>query len=774
MFNFSQIAQILGQQDAESQQQIAHFAFDSRMHLEDPKATLFVAIETSTNDGHKYIADLMKQGVRHFIITNPRYQIPSSHFVLVKDSIQALQDLASAYRLTSKAKVIGITGSNGKTICKDALWSICTKAGLNTIKSPRSFNSQLGVALSLLQLKKDTEVAIIEAGISKPGEMEKLAQMIQPDLGICTHLGDAHEVGFKNAAEKVAEKIKLFNTSGKILISANNKYLKDFENVLGNRQKLEKVAWLQDNDLLEINGQSFSLNQTDEVSLNNLSLAISAAQELGITHIEAKLKDWNLPTNRLSLLDGQYNSIIVNDSYTSDSQALEAAINFTKQNAGNRKWVAIITAFEHGIGGQKIIDMLRDNDAERIYTIGSGFENPSFSNVHEIMLHLSPSDFKDRAVLIKGLRAFNLEKVSHWLEERKNTTKLIINLDLLQANYAILANQVDASVRKLVMLKAYAYGAGAGQIARFLKTIAPDYVGVAHVDEGVQLRKAGLNLPILVLYTDLEDLETVATYSLEPIVYSMENLKGVLEYDKEPLKIHIEFDTGMHRLGFAPSELPEIGEALKISKHKVIGVMSHLSSADEASMDDFTEEQIELFGRLSAQLEQTIGCSVIKHLCNSIATERFPKAHFDMVRLGIGLYGFVSNQVNAIGRLESQIVQIKSIPSGDGVGYGNKDKSDKIRQIAIVPIGYADGFDRGLGNGRWSVIVHNKECETVGNICMDMCMIDVTNVDCKVGDRVILFGNDNKVEEMAEVLETIPYEVVSRISERVKRVYLSE
>ena len=774
MYQFNKIAQLLGVNGSSSDQVITHFAYDSRMYIENPKATLFTAIKTDTNDGHLYIEELIAQGVQHFIISDSSYITDKAHFIAMSDGLKALQMLAAAYRANSNAKIIGITGSNGKTICKDALWAICTHAGLNTIRSPRSFNSQLGVALSLLQLKEDTEIAVIEAGVSKPGEMDGLASMIQPEISICTHLGDAHDVGFKNIEEKIEEKSKLFYTSDKVIVSANNKYVSNLRNHINLNQNLVEVSWKWENDLLVLGNQSYALKQSDEVSLNNLSLAIYVAQELGITGIEDNLTKWGLPSNRLSLLEGQYNSILINDSYTSDAQALEAAINFTKQNRGDRKWVAIVTAFEHSRGGDGVLNMLRENGAERIYTVGTGFSHSNYTNVFDLMQHLSPIDFKDKAVLIKGLRSYNLEKVSHWLQERKNTTQLVINLDLLKTNYKILKGHLDPSVRTLVMLKAYAYGAGTGQIARFLKIVLPDYVGVAHVDEGVQLRKAGLNLPILVLYTDIEDLETIVAYNLEPIVYSLSYLKEIIQYNSETVRLHIEFDTGMHRLGFDPEDINEICQLLQDSKHKVVGVMSHLSSADQPELDSITEQQIESFGQLGNQLEKSLGYPVIKHLANSIGTERFANAHFDMVRLGIGLYGFISNQVQAIGRLETQIIQIKKVPAGQGVGYGNRDISDKERTIAILPIGYADGFDRGLGNGKWSVIVNNKKCQTVGNICMDMCMIDVTYMDCNQGDRVILFGNDNTVDEMAKVLGTIPYEIVSRISERVKRVYLSE
>lgn len=744
-----------------------------------PKETLFVAFKTTSNDGHTYISSLIEKGITHFIVQDPSYISSAANFILVSDTLHAIQRLAQYYREQTNATVIGITGSNGKTICKDAMATIAQTAQKKVIQSPRSFNSQIGVAFSLLQLKQDTEVAIIEAGISKPKEMKNLAQMIQPDIGIMTHLGDAHQDGFQTESEKVLEKLMLFEKSKSIVINQVNPQFSFVNNNSSQGVYIESVKLNQlniKNGSIDIDQSRFKVKEMDEVSVNNLALAIKTAQLLGISDdfIQQGINQWKKPQNRLTLLNGYGNSIIINDSYTNDLAALEAAIAFTQVHAGGKAKIAIITALEGATQGESIRKLLLHRGFEKVIPIGEGFEPPYYQDTQAFFKQNTLDDFINKAILVKGLRKHKLEKISHWLEERKNITELIINLNQLSENYHSLQSQLTNKAKTLVMLKAHAYGSGSSQIARFLDSIKPNYIGVAHIDEGIKLRNIGVYQPILVLYTDIEDALSLSKFNLEPVVYSFSYLEKLIQLTDITLSIHIEVDTGMHRLGFDPMLVKEIGDKIKNSTCKVVGIMSHLSSADNPKLDHFTHKQITQFQDFALKLEPALGYSTIKHLCNSIATQRFPEAHFDMVRLGIGMYGFVLNNAKSSIELKTKIAQIKEVPAGDGIGYDNLEPTDYGRNIAVIPIGYADGFDRGLGNGRWSVIVNNIACPTVGNVCMDMTMIDVSKASSQEQDEVVVIGEGASIEKMSEVLDTIPYEIISRISERVKRKYVSE
>jgi alanine racemase len=779
LYSFNHISNVLADGNSASEQIINHFIFDSRMHVINPKETMFVAFKSNTNDGHDFIPQLIQKGVTHFIIQDPKAVSSKAHFILVTDTLHAIQHLAAHFRMQTKALVVGITGSNGKTICKDALATIAKAAGKKVIQSPRSFNSQIGVAFSLLQLKQDTELAIIEAGISKPNEMQKLEAMIKPDIGIITHLGDAHQGNFETDEKKVQEKLTLFKNSRTVLINHSNPKLAIVQKNIFQNNVIEviEVRHLNLNPpKITVNHVDYTCDKLDEVSIHNLLLAIRAAQVIGITHnaIQEGIFAWRKPQNRLTLLNGFGDSVIVNDSYTNDLAALEAAISFTNAHAGGKEKVAIITALEGAKQGDWVRTMLLHQGFAKVIAIGEGFESPFTKDTEAFFKQFKLNNFANKAVLVKGLRKYELEKISHWLEEKKNTTELIINLNKLTENYVSLKKLLAPKTKTLVMLKAHAYGSGSSQIARFLESIKPDYIGVAHIDEGIKLRNIGVKQPILVLYTDIEDARSLSEFNLEPVVYSLSYLDKLAQLEEFELGLHIEVDTGMHRLGFDLDASETIAEKLKNSSCKVVGIMSHLSSADIPNLDSFTNSQISNFEIFANKLEESLGHPTIKHICNSVAIGRFPEAHFNMVRLGIGLYGFVIDNAKSTIELKTKIAQIKEIPAGHGIGYGNLEKADHTRKIAIIPIGYADGFDRGLGNGKWSVIVNTIACPTVGNVCMDMTMIDVSTANCNEQDEVTIIGNDASIENMSQILGTIPYEVISRISERVKRKYVSE
>jgi len=794
LLTFHKIASILNQTAKGSDHQILHVAFDSRMHVADAANTLFVGLNVQS---HQFIADMERKGVRYFLLQQQTAIGPTSQSIVIDNPLQALQKLATHVRLESSAHVVGITGSNGKTMVKDALSAMLSFSDKHFVSSPRSYNSQLGVALSVLQLKQDTDIAIFEAGISKPQEMESLAQMINPHLGILTHIGDAHQEGFDTIEEKIKEKLKLFNTSSKLILNTSNQYLKIILKILKNTYKNLEIAtigeksdadyqWKLDGNSLLVNQQEFKLKNTDSVALENILYAIVAGIELQLSTvaIQKGIDAWHTSNNRLSLLPGKQDSVIINDSYTNDFAALQAAVQFTKRHANSKEKCAIISSISpiKTETTDQIIETLKTANFKEIYSIGKGFEHlsdiPNYVDANAFIAQNNLGKFANKAILIKGQRVLGLEKISHWLEDKKNVTHLEIRLDIMQSNFLYFKSKLSLHTKIMVMVKAHAYGSGAGEVAKYLESIKPDYLGVAYVDEGIALRDAGIKTPILVLYADLEDMRTLYDNQLEPIIYSLEQWDSLQKLPLPQPAIHIELDTGMHRLGFTKKDLPALKTKLIANKTiKVNGILSHLSSADVPAKDEFTHKQITEFEKEAKAIESILGYQTLKHLANSAGINRFPSAHFDMVRLGIGVYGHTvdkEKQLQAVTVLKTSIIQIKKIAPNSGVGYGNHASSSTERTIAILPIGYADGFDRGLGNGNWSVLVNDKPCPTVGNICMDMCMVDISKVKCSAGDEVILFGNKNTVEMMSEILGTIPYEVIARISERVKRIYISE
>ncbi len=789
---FSQIANIFHQEIKNGDIIIQNFAFDSRMFIANIAHTLFIALKTESNDGHHYIEEMRKKGVPFFLIDNPKYV--QSDTILVNNVLEALQKLASLKRKTYPKITIGITGSNGKTMVKDALECILSQTDKAYYCNPRSYNSQLGVALSLLEMPENTQIGIFEAGISKPGEMKAIERMICPTIGILTFMGDAHQENFINLEEKITEKLQLFSHASRIIISRLNPYYTDIKACL-KKYPILKIIEIDYKDApyiiavndhsVKINDCNFILNYNAEVYINNVIYAIVAAMELGIAEnkIQDGIAQWNGSSNRLSLMPGIFDSLIVNDSYTNDMAAMQAAIQFTNRNADKRNKTAIISGLQsqNMADNQKIIGALCASDFNRIYTIGSGFENnkthQNYGSVIDFIAQNNLVDFENNIILIKGQRNLRLEQIGYWLQHKKTITHLAIRLDLLKENFTYYRTKVSPNTKIMVMIKAGAYGNGAEGIAKFLTTIKPDYLAVAQIDEGIALRNMGIKAPIMVLYSTLQDIALMAKYKLAAVVYDLEMLAQLISLNIEIPEIHIELDTGMHRLGFLPEQTPALCAMLSIAKHlNIVGIMSHLSSADDKTKDTFTQLQINLFNAQCAEIENVLEYKVIKHIANTAGIIRFKNAHLDMVRLGIGIYGFddQTNLVKPVAQFNTQIMQIKNIPANQGIGYGNKEATSSSRKIAILPVGYADGFDRGLGNGQWKVAINGRLCPTAGNICMDMCMIDVSQVHCQVGDAAILFGHNNTVTQMAKVLNTINYEVITRIADRVKRIYISE
>jgi alanine racemase len=764
---FSEISEILNAEAVLVKDGVVHeFKIDSRSIGAGYDHVCFFAIKGNNTDGHVYIKELENKGVSFFVIDNLNFAPSNSNYILVANVLQALQDLAKEARKRSKATVIAITGSNGKTMTKDALVHLFAHTSYNIIASPRSYNSQLGVALSLLQLESNTDFAFIEAGISRTSEMRKLKEMINPDMGILTHLGDAHQSGFKSQEQKIQEKLILFEDCNLILCNSSN----PFRGAV--KELNSKVSFI------DINSTLYSLLPElgyNEIGMNNLNLAFHTAINSGleVPYLLDRITTWQPPANRVSLIEAIGNSILIDDSYTNDLAALQGAIKFAKKNAQGKKLKAIVTSLEGEVNGEDVLATLLNNGFEDIITIGKGFNEPSYSNVLDLIKNIHIHDLDNAAILVKGLHHYDLKEVVHFLKAQKNVTKIQIYMDKLRSNF--LRNKAILSDRTkvLLMLKAEAYGSGIHRWLQLIEEIEPDYIGVAHVDEGVQLRQLGLTKPILVLYSRSQDLNTIAAYDLEPLIYDHEQLQALCNFSSSKIKFHLEIDTGMHRLGFYAEDIGSVIYRIKQSVHNCVGVMSHLSSADDPSMDGFTRNQIKSFEETSNLIEKTLEKELIKHLANSSGIVRFKNAHFDMVRLGIGIFG-IHDPETSIFTWKTEIAQVKTVPPGEGIGYGSLEASPNKRAIAIIPVGYADGFDRGLGNGKWQVIVNNTKCPTVGNICMDMTMIDVTGIKCKKDEEVILMGPKNDTIEMAEVLQTIPYEIISRIAPRVNREYVSE
>lgn len=741
------------------------YAADSRTISKNFKDVCFFALKGSQTDGHIYVQQLAEKGAQNFVVEDASFVPEGANYILVQNALEALQLLAAAVRKKSKARVIAITGSNGKTITKDALVHLFAKSKFKVVASPRSYNSQLGVALSLLKLQKDTDLAFIEAGISKPGEMNKLREMINPNVGILTHLGDAHQNSFRNTEEKVREKMLLFTNCSAVIANANNPCIDLVNKYIKNTQAIDIS-----NDLLE----SIGTNRSD-IELNNLNLAYYFAKKEGLTSEDLikLLLSWKPPSNRISLIEAQNNSVIIDDSYTNDMAALQGAIMFTNRNAQGKKLKAIVTALEEEQGGLQIVDALTAHNFSEIVTIGKGFAQPSYNNVVELLKNINNHDFSNCAILVKGLHKYQLKEVVQFLKVQKNVTRLQISSDRLKNNYKEYESLLSKDTKVLLMLKAEAYGSGIQRWVQLIKELKPNYIGVAHVDEGVQLRQMGLKIPVLVLYSRPEDLNSIAAFDLQPLVYNIEFLRSLLDYKSDTISFHLEIDTGMHRLGFYNEQLIPHMQQIKNSRHHCVGVMSHLSSSDDHTKDDITNEQIQSFKDIAVVIEDNLESTIIKHIANTASILRFPKSHLNMVRLGIGVFGVNDSSKNVF-TWKTEIAQVKTVAANEGIGYGSLEAKQEERDIAILPVGYADGFDRGLGNGEWRVMINDVMCPTVGNICMDMCMIDVTHLSCAAGDEVILMGPKNDTQKMALVLKTIPYEVISRIAPRVNREYVSE
>jgi alanine racemase len=786
---------IVGNSSSEINQVIT----DSRSPISGANS-IFIALKGINRDGHDFIVAAYNNGIRNFLVEKEISDLcPEANFIIVKNTLLALQLWAKEHRNKFNIPVIAITGSNGKTIVKEWLYHFLRKK-YNTTRSPKSYNSQLGVPLSLLMINKEHDLAIIEAGISCPGEMAQLHQMIKPTHSLLTNIGDAHIENFPSLKEHEKEKLILFKTTKnfgpatyfqKIAFFKNNEngHVLDVLNVTQNKSGQQiKYKWKGENHL-------FNIPQNDITAAQNASSCVNFLLHFGFNSKELAESSSSLPTIalRLQKRKGIKKSLIIDDTYNADLASIEIALQFLANERGERKTIVILSdvvqdnsnqsdvykKIAHWISEMKIDQFI--GVGKTISTYSSFFKNAKFfKSTEELLTFLKEINVENKAILIKGSRIFNFEKIAGNLEEKSHETVLSINLKNLHENFTTYKRLVPKEIKILCMIKAAGYGAGIVEIANKLSSLNVNYLGVAYTDEGITLRENNIDTPVLVMNAEQNSFDGIIKHELTPSIYSLKQLDdficALIDRNQTSYPIHLKFDTGMNRLGFEISELNElISVILNQPEIRVEGVFSHLASSDNSKDDDFTYSQFTAFEKITQQIEHRLGYPVIKHMLNTAGIERFKTKHYDMVRLGLGLYGLSENKLtHPILSLNTKISQIRTLNSGDSIGYGTQHKANKPTIIGIIPIGYADGLSRAFSNGVGSVFINGEMAPIIGSVCMDMTMIDLTNVSASEGDVVEIFGNNRLITQMAEDISTIPYEILTSISERVVRVYLDE
>jgi alanine racemase len=818
-YTSSEIATIAGleQFGSSASHTVTSVCTDSRK-LTNTANALFVAIAGTNHDGHKYLNDLYAQGVRTFLIEKkiPVHEMPEAVFLLANKAIEALQKLAAHHRAQFQIPVIGITGSNGKTVVKEWLNQLLSDDYV-IVRSPKSYNSQLGVALSVLNMESFHQMAIFEAGISHPGEMDALQKVIQPTLGIFVNLGQAHRENFSSSAQLAVEKSHLFQHTSTVIYSTD---YPEIQQSLGLFGKHHEVTWSQKNGAsLQLTKLSKSANSaqldtvwqgkrivfsvpfSDPASIENVLCCVATALHLGISPdtLNTRLTRLSALPMRLELLNGANMSVIINDTYSSDLHSLEIALDFSRKQSPGKKHVAILSdIYQSGIPvqelHQKVAALLAEKGISELIGIGPEMKANSelynlharfFASTEDFLKAFELGDFQHSVALIKGARAFRFEQIVERLQEQTHDTVLEIDLNAMAHNLHYFRSKLKPGVRLMVMVKAFGYGSGSHEVASLLEFNKADYLAVAYTDEGIALRESGISLPIVVMNPERSSLDGLIRYHLQPEIYSMRTLHLFEEalkrnHVKEAYPVHIKIDTGMHRLGFEESETSDLVVALKNNTLlKVESVFTHLAASDEPAHDDFTRKQLSLLKRTADEIEQLLGYGFMRHAGNTGAIQRFEEAQLDMVRLGIGLYGVSALEeeqvaLKTVSTLRTVISQIKNIPAGDSVGYSRSFVAKEHMRIATIPLGYADGLRRSLSNGKGKVWIAGKPCPIVGKVCMDMTMVDVSQVNCSEGDEVIVFGRNASIAEFAKSMDTIAYEVLTSVPQRVKRVYLQE
>lgn len=790
---------------------------DSRQ-LYFPEAGIFFAIRGAHHDGHDFLEAVYAEGVRNFVISAPveAERLPGANIYQVQDTLKALQQLATFHRRRFDVQVLGITGSNGKTIVKEWLFQML-QGDFQVVRSPRSFNSQVGVPFSVWQLQPRHELALFEAGISRMGEMEVLERIICPQVGLFTNLGEAHNEGFPDMETKLRQKLVLFKNVETILYCRDDELVDREIRALGKRcftWSRQYPADLQIGNIRQtgrftliegvFQGEacSVSIPFSDNASIENAIHCWAFLLFLGIAPEQAarRMEQLEPVAMRLELKEGLNQCLIINDAYNFDFTSLNQALHFLERQAQDMQRTVIISDMLQGgeppeMTYARIARMLSEKNVGRVIGVGVqarrmiewlpfSVRQQYFANTTALIAALPELDFHQEAILIKGARLFGLEEVAEHLSRQAHRTTLEIHLDALVHNLRAYQRLLGPGVRTMAMVKAAAYGSGSREVARLLEFHRADYLCVAYGDEGADLRRAGIQLPILVLNPEPASFDQLLRYRLEPKVYSLEQLQslvGYLQRHNGALPLHLSIDSGMHRLGFDAHELPDLLEFLQAHPGlEVRSVFSHLAASEDPRQDSFTHEQYRRFETAYEQIAQALGYRPLRHLLNSSGICRFPQYQMDMVRLGIGLYGIdasweIQEKLRVVLHLKATISQIKTLEPGESIGYGRLARVEKPMRIATISIGYADGLPRTVGNGRFSVVIRGKKAAIQGAVCMDMCMVDVTDIpDARAGDVVFIFGEDPPVEILAKLAGTIPYEILTGISARVKRVYIQE
>ncbi len=823
-FDIAEIAQILKADvfpKEFSNAEIATICIDSRT-ISTVEHTVFFALKSAKNDGHKYIRALLKKGVKCFVVEQlPDFDCPKDTvFLVVKNTLAALQLLAQNHRQKFQIPVVGITGSNGKTMVKEWL-SILLEPFYKVVRNPKSYNSQIGVPLSVWEINQSHEIGIFEAGISEPGEMDQLQKIIQPTIGIFTNIGRAHDGYFFNLTQKIAEKLRLFTKVEHLIYCADHIEIKDRLNSLESFRDIKLFTWgrkLQDVDLY-IQSEEYIENGTlltalykgevvqiavpfqDHASLENLTHCWACMLLLNIpnTEIAKGMKNLSPLEMRLELKEGINHCSIINDSYSSDFNSLMIALDFLNQQKQHKKHTVILSdMLQSGRNElelyQEIAKLLEQKNVHRLIGIGTAIsaqaqqftiEKEFFPDTTTFLKQFKFSSLNHETILLKGARIFAFEKINKFLQQKSHETVLEINLNAMQHNLNYFRSKIKPATKIMSMVKAFSYGSGSFEISNFLQFNNVDYLTVAYADEGVELRNFGITLPIMVMNPEEIAIEKMLQFNLEPEIYNFRTLNFVIREltempDISEVYIHLKMDTGMHRLGFLEADLPKLVQILKEQKRiKVRSIFSHLAGSEDPNLDDFTRLQITKFTTMSDYLMQELKGSILRHILNSAGISRFPEAQFDMVRIGIGLYGVGFDETEQrhlenVSTLKSTISQIKTISPNETVGYNRCFKAEQAAVVGVISIGYADGLSRRLGHGRGFVWVNGHQAPIIGNVCMDMCMIDLTGISAQEGDEVEIFGGQTPIREIAKKCETIPYEILTGISRRVKRIYYQE
>ena len=802
-------SQIIGDKNL----QIHHIAFDSR-NIYSTLKTAFIAINTHKNSGEKYISQAIEKGIKVIISENFYSEYDGITWIIVENSVKFLQDLAHYHIENQPIKTIGITGSNGKTIVKEWLYQ-CLWNEFPTVKSPKSFNSQIGLPISLLQTSEKHQVGIFEVGISKPNEMKTLEEIFSPKIGILTHIGTAHSSNFENELQLIKEKLILFKNSEIIIYNGDNEQVCKEIKTQYSDKKLISFGLKTHNDVKiicdykdrnqEILVQyfseklSFPANQRDEATLTNALAVICILKEFGFTNekIVEKINNLKAVEMRLESVNGVRNNLIINDSFNLDLDSLIIAYQFINQYNRDEKTLVLSDIFDVKNDDvslyHKVAEITNQQNFKQIFLVGnqiSRFQEKfnaktyTFSTTKELLESQQLNSIENQLILLKGARIFEFEKIKSHLELQKHDTVLEINLNAILHNINVHKSLLKPETKMCAMVKAYSYGLGGYEIAEFLQHHHIDYLGVAYADEGVDLRKNGITTPILVMNPEQGSYDVIIDYNLEPEIYSLRvlelfanqlQLKGI----QQKYPIHIKVETGMHRLGFKEHEIDELVENLKKYNVKVASIFSHLSSADVPEEDDYTMEQIHTFQRVSSKISEALGYQPIRHILNTAGITHYADYQFEMVRIGIGMVGIsanpkVKNQLQSAVTFKTVISQISEVKQGDSIGYNRKYKAEKDTRIATIPVGYADGIPRLIGNKKGFVGIQNQKVSIVGNICMDMLMVDLQNIKAKEGDEVIIFNGNPTLEEFSGYCQTIPYEVLTSISRRVKRIYIKD